>query len=159
MKPGVLLLSLLMLGMNICSAQCTLLESSELSKIRKLSFLQKKGFIQQRQGKLLTTKPGMEINCPIYTFGLCQEFLNDKQWYWSEIITYRQCQKVVTYSTSDESHFKKILSQLLTGFTATGSRSYGGLDYSMYENPSGKLIEVNHHANDAGITFWMVNLF
>ena len=147
------------LTIQLGHAQCPLLTRPELIKLRKMSTKQRKPFLVERQSKSIKTVPGTEKDCAVYTFGRCKEFLNDRQWYWSEVITYRECDRVLTYSTSDEGHFKEVMTRILQDYSTIGTRTYGGLTYTMYENEDGKLIEINHHPNEEGIVFWMTNMF
>ena len=155
----LLITTVLMLTAQLGYGQCELLTRPELIKLRKLSTKQRKPFLVERQGKSIFTVPGVEKDCAVYTFGRCKEFLNDRQWYWSEVVTYRECDRVLIYSTANELHFKELMTQVLRDYSQIGTRSYGGLTYTMYENEAGKLIEVNHHANEEGVTFWMTNIF
>ena len=140
-------------------AQCSPLRSSALLKLKEMPFDEQENFQFDKNSKFLAVKQDVEKECHIYTYGRCRAFINDEQWYWSEVITIRKCEHVLTYSTSNEENFRTIERYLLRGFSKSGERSYGGLQYTLFENDKGQIIEVNSHPNDGGIMFWMINLY
>lgn len=156
--PKILPIILFYLG--ICwqtKAQCEYLTSSKLRQLAKSAYAKKIETLQQQKTTQLLEK-NEKPDCEATTFVSCKNFINDKQWHWDEIISFSSCDKILTYSTSNEKHFRKIKASLTRNYTSTNRRSYSGLDFEIFEDENGQAIEINEHPNEEGIVFYLINI-
>lgn len=137
--------------------QCEYLSSSTLRQLAQRSYAQKIETLHDKDATQLIDK-NEKPDCEATTFVSCKNFLNDQQWHWDEIISFSSCDKILTYSTSNERHFKKIKAGLTRNLIATGHRNYSGLDFELFEDENGQAIEINEHPNEEEVVFYLVNI-
>ena len=138
-------------------AQCEYLNPSTLQQLAQRSYAKKIETLHEKNATQLIEK-NEKPDCEATTFVSCKNFINDKQWHWDEIISFNSCDKILTYSTSNKKHFKKIKVGLTRNFTSTGYRNYSGLDFELFEDKNGQAIEINEHPNEEGIVFYLINI-
>ena len=137
-------------------AQCPNLSAQNINRLARKSFESRNKFMKEKNARLLTMK-GKRSECEYRTFVRCQNYINDQQWHWQEIITFHSCDKIITYSTSNEIHYQELKSQLLRQSQKVGTRNYDGLDFEIYQDKR-KVIELNQHPNQEGMMFYMLNV-
>ena len=156
--PKILPIIIFCLGAFVqAKAQCEYLTSSTLRQLAKSSYVKKIETLHQQKTTQLLEK-NEKPDCEATTFVSCKNFINDKQWHWDEIISFSSCDKILTYSTSNKKHFKKIKASLTRNYTSTSHRSYSGLDFELFEDENGQAVEINEHPNEEGIVFYLINI-
>ena len=138
-------------------AQCKYLSPSKLRQLARISYSKKIETLFNNNAKQLIEKKE-EPDCLATTFVLCKNYISDKHWHWAEIISFSSCDKILTYSTSNEKNFKRIKSRLLRGYKSIGTRAYSGLDFEVYQDKKAQVIEINEHPNQEGILFYLINI-
>ena len=96
--------------------------------------------------------------CKYQTYVRCKNYIDDQHWHWAEIITINSCDQVVSYSTSMGDLFQEFSIEFLSKYHQVDSRSYDGLDFEVWQDRRGKVVELNEHPSAEGITFYLMNI-
>ena len=156
---GLTLLVVSLIGLNISflSAQCKLLSAAQLRNLAKASFIKKIEKLYDKNAKVISVN-GDRDDCEYRTFALCKNYLSDTQWHWAEIVTFNSCDRILSYSTSFKEEYDDMLQKLMRRYKKVGERSYNGLDFEVYQNQRGHVVEINAHPNPQGMMFYLVNI-
>ncbi|MEM9888308.1 MAG: hypothetical protein AAF849_20610 [Bacteroidota bacterium] len=137
-------------------AQCKYLDATTIRRLAKSSYSSKMDRLHQKGAEQAIVN---KINdCQFNTFVACQNYIGDEKWHWAEIISFNSCDKILTYSTSNQAHFSNIKSTLTKSYKSIGHRTYDQLAFEVYQDKKGSVIEINKHSNEEGIMFYLINI-
>ena len=142
---------------GVVTAQCEMLQIRKINQVARASFPKKNKLLTQHNAKLLDIK-GDKEKCEYRTYTACQNFISDSQWHWVEIISFNSCDEILTYSTSDQAHFAELKKEFLKKYKPIGMRTYDGLEFDVYQNKRGQVVEIDEHPNPQGLTFYLMNV-
>lgn len=154
----ILLIGLFCFGcFSQIKAQCKYVSPATLRQLARAPYSKKINKLNKKNAtQVIEKKEG--IDCDATTFTLCKNYISDEQWHWDEIISFSSCDKILTYSTSNEMHFKKIKKILTRRYKPIGTRNYSGLDFEIFQDKKGQALEINAHPNQEGIIFYLINI-
>lgn len=143
--------------MTDLAAQCELLTTRDINVLVRGSHKNKVKKLNKRNAKLLSIE-GDKEKCEYRTYTACKNFISAEQWHWTEIISFNSCDKILTYSTSDRSHFLALKQEFLKKYRPIGVRTYDGLEFQVFQNRRGQVVEIDEHPNPQGLTFYLMNV-
>jgi hypothetical protein len=138
------------------NGQCDLLRPTDLNQLARMSFAKKLKKLKKENAILLTSR-GSQEKCQYRTYTRCKNYINDSEWHWAEIISLNSCDKILSYSTFDQSHFNELKSDLTKRHQSIGVRTYENLDFQVFQNRRDQVIELNQHPNEQGMMFYLIN--
>jgi len=138
-------------------AQCKMLSAAQLKRISKAKYQKKLLYLDHKLASAISIDED-EQKCEYRTYVRCKNYINDTQWHWAEIITLNSCDDKISYSTADQKHFALIRRGLIRKGKRLGKRSYENLDFEVFQNKKGQVMEFNEHPNQQGKMFYLVNL-
>ncbi len=134
-------------------SQCPSFSGTDLIRLTRKKSAARADYMRKKNAQLLLNRE----KCNNKTYVACKNHISDQEWHWQEIITMNSCDKIITYSTSDEQHFAELKARLLAKSEVVGSRTYDGLDFEIHQNRR-YIIELNEHPNEEGLMFYMMNV-
>jgi len=157
-----LLGAFILFGSNICmntdlAAQCKFLDTRDINVLVRSSHKSKVKKLNKRNATLLSIDSDKE-KCEYRTYTACKNFISAEQWHWAEIISFNSCDRILTYSTSDKAHFQTLKNELLKEYKPIGIRTYDGLEFQVFQNRRGQVVEIDEHPNPQGLTFYLMNV-
>jgi len=144
-------------GLWLCFIFLSLVPLHTLNRISKVNYEQKLRYLDHKLASSISMDEDEE-KCEYRTYVRCKNYINATQWHWAEIITLNSCDQKISYSTADQEHFARLRRGLIRRGKSLGSRSYENLDFEVYQNKKGQIMEFNEHLNKQGKMFYLVNI-